>query len=121
MLKLKCGGPGIYLVVEGMKRGLGVKDAVTDSCKQIATTSVRDPKRRRLDGKTTFNVSFYAVNKESKFFGGCIYPGGKMAVHDGDSARVVSASRCTRSEPAALQVPGCFRAGHEKTGAQPGG
>ncbi|MGZ3300520.1 MAG: hypothetical protein ACXWO3_06415 [Isosphaeraceae bacterium] len=104
-----------------MKRGLGVKDAVTDSCKRIATTSVRDPKRRRPDGKTTFNASFYAVNKEGKFFGGCIYPGGKMAVHDGDSARVVSASRCTRSEPAALQVPGCFRAGHEKTGAQPGG
>jgi len=29
------------------------------------------------------------VNKEGKFFGGCIYPGGKMAVHDGDSARVI--------------------------------
>ncbi len=72
-----------------MKRGLGVKDAVMDACKRIATTSVRDPKRRRLDGKTTFNVSFYAVNKEGKFFGGCIYPGGKMAVHDGDSARVI--------------------------------
>jgi hypothetical protein len=24
-----------------------------------------------------------------KFFGGCIYPGGKMAVHDGDTARIV--------------------------------
>lgn len=78
-----------FLVVEGMRRGLSVKDAVMDACKRIATTSVRDPKRRRPDGKTTFNVSFYAVNKEGKFFGGCIYPGGKMAVHDGDSARVI--------------------------------
>jgi N4-(beta-N-acetylglucosaminyl)-L-asparaginase len=78
-----------YLVVEGMRRGLSVKDAVMDACKRIATTSVRDPKRRRPDGKTTFNVSFYAVNKEGKFFGGCIYPGGKMAVHDGDSARLI--------------------------------
>ena len=34
-------------------------------------------------------MSFYAVSKDGKFFGGCIYPGGKMAVHDGDSARIV--------------------------------
>ncbi len=39
-----------------MSRGLNVKDAVMDACKRIATTSVRDPKRRRPDGKTTFNV-----------------------------------------------------------------
>ena len=38
----------------------------------------------RADGKTTFNVSFYAVSKDGKFAGGCIYPGGKMAVHDGE-------------------------------------
>ena len=57
--------------------------------KRIAESSIRDPKRRRPDGKTTFNVSFYAVSKDGKFAGGCIYPGGKMAVHDGDSARVV--------------------------------
>ncbi len=78
-----------FLVVEGMRRGLSVKDAVMDACKRIATTSVRDPKRRRPNGKTTFKVSFYAVNKKGKFFGGCIYPGGKMAVHDGDSARLI--------------------------------
>ena len=72
-----------------MRRGLGVKDAVMDACERIATTSVRDPKRRRPDGKTTFNVSFHAVNKEGEFFGGCMYPGGKMAVHDGDTVRVV--------------------------------
>ena len=72
-----------------MRRGLGIKHAVTDTCERLATTSVRDPKRRRPDGKTTFNVSFYAVNKEGKFFGGCIDPGGRMAVHDGDSARVI--------------------------------
>ena len=34
---------GIYLVVEGMKPRLGVKDAVTDSCKRIATTSIPRP------------------------------------------------------------------------------
>ena len=78
-----------YLVVEGMRRGLHPKDAIMETCKRIAATSIRDPKRRRADGKTTFNVSFYAVSKDGKFAGGSIYPGGKMAVHDGDSARIV--------------------------------
>ena len=78
-----------HLVVEGMRRGSSVKDAVMEACKRIATTSIRDPKRRRPDGKTTFDVKFYAVSKDGKFFGGSIYPGGKMAVHDGDSARIV--------------------------------
>jgi N4-(beta-N-acetylglucosaminyl)-L-asparaginase len=35
-------------------------------------------------------VSFYAVNKEGKLAGGLIYPGGKMAVHDGDSAKLIT-------------------------------
>jgi len=78
-----------HLVVEGMRRGLSAKDAVMETCKRIATTSIRDPKRRRSDGRTTFQVSFYAVKKDGTFFGGSIYPGGKMAVHDGDSARLV--------------------------------
>ncbi len=78
-----------YLVVEGMRHGLHPIDAIMETCKRIAATSIRDPKRRRADGKTTFNVSFYAVNKDGKFAGGSIYPGGKMAVHDGDSARLV--------------------------------
>ncbi|OJW14725.1 MAG: asparaginase [Planctomycetales bacterium 71-10] len=78
-----------YLVVENMRRGLAPKDAVMGALKRIAESSIRDPKRRRPDGKTTFNVSFYAVSKDGKFAGGCIYPGGKMAVHDGDSARVI--------------------------------
>jgi N4-(beta-N-acetylglucosaminyl)-L-asparaginase len=79
-----------YLLVEGMRRGLHPKDAIMEACKRIAATSIRDSKRRRADGKTTFNVSFYAVSKDGKFGGGSIYPGGKMAVHDGESARVVA-------------------------------
>ncbi len=78
-----------YLVVEGMRHGLHPKDAIMETCKRIAATSIRDPKRRRSDGKTTFNVSFYAVNKDGKFAGGSIYPAGKLAIHDGDSARLV--------------------------------
>ncbi len=47
------------------------------------------PRRRRRDGRLAGNVSFYAVSKDGKFAGGSIYPGGKMAVHDGESARII--------------------------------
>lgn len=78
-----------HLIVEGMRRGLAPKDAIMEALKRIAETSVRDPKRRRPDGKTTFRVSFYALAKDGTYAGGCMYPGGKMAVHDGDKGRVV--------------------------------
>jgi N4-(beta-N-acetylglucosaminyl)-L-asparaginase len=77
------------LIVEGMRRNLHPKDAIMEVCKTIATRCARDPRRRRPDGRLAGNVSFYAVNKEGKFAGGSIYPGGKMAVHDGEQARVV--------------------------------
>jgi N4-(beta-N-acetylglucosaminyl)-L-asparaginase len=78
------------LIVEGMRRGLDPKDAIMEVCKTIATRSIRDPKRRAKDGRLAGNVSFYAVSKGGRFAGGCIYPGGSMAVHDGEQARVVA-------------------------------
>jgi N4-(beta-N-acetylglucosaminyl)-L-asparaginase len=77
------------LIVEGMRRGLHPKDAIMEVCKTIVTRCTRDPKRRRPDGRVVGNASFYAVNKDGKFAGGSIYPGGKMALHDGEQARVV--------------------------------
>jgi len=77
------------LIVEGMRRGLHPKDAIMDVCKTIVTRCERDPRRRAKDGRLIGSVSFYAINKEGKLAGGSIYPGGKMAVHDGDSAKVV--------------------------------
>jgi N4-(beta-N-acetylglucosaminyl)-L-asparaginase len=77
------------LIVEGMRRGLQPKDAIMDVCKTIATRCTRDPRRRTQDGRLRGNVLFYALTKDGKFAGGSIYPGAKMAVHDGDSARLV--------------------------------
>jgi N4-(beta-N-acetylglucosaminyl)-L-asparaginase len=76
-------------IVDGMRRGLHPKDAIMDVCKAIASRCVRDPRRRQPDGRLAGNVKFYAVSKEGKFAGGSIYPGAQMAVHDGDSARIV--------------------------------
>jgi N4-(beta-N-acetylglucosaminyl)-L-asparaginase len=77
------------MIVEGMRRGLGPKDAIMEVCKTIVARCTKDPKRRRKDGRLAGNVSFYAVSKDGKFAGGSIFPGGKMAVHDGESARLI--------------------------------
>jgi N4-(beta-N-acetylglucosaminyl)-L-asparaginase len=77
------------MIVEAMRRGLNPKDAIMDVCKTIVSRCARDPKRRGKDGRLVGNVNFYCINKEGKFAGGSIYPGGKMAVHDGESARVI--------------------------------
>ncbi len=77
------------LIVDGMRRGLSPKDAIMDVCKTIAARCTRDPLRRRKDGRLAGNVLFYALTKDGKYAGGSIYPGAKMAVHDGDSARLV--------------------------------
>ncbi|HKI16914.1 MAG TPA: N(4)-(beta-N-acetylglucosaminyl)-L-asparaginase [Isosphaeraceae bacterium] len=78
------------LIVEGMRKGLHPKDAIMEVCKTIVGRCTRDPKRRDKEGRLIGNVSFYAVNKDGKLAGGSIYPGGKMAVHDGDSAKLVT-------------------------------
>ncbi len=77
------------MIVEGMRRDLAPKDAIMEVCKTIATRSIRDPRRRGQDGRLKGNVLFYALSKDGKFAGGSIYPGAKMAVHDGDTARLV--------------------------------
>jgi N4-(beta-N-acetylglucosaminyl)-L-asparaginase len=77
------------LIVEGMRRRLHPKDAIMEVCKTIAARCSRDPKRRRPDGRVVGNVQFYAVNKDGKFAAGSLYPGGKMALHDGEKAQLV--------------------------------
>ncbi len=87
------------LIVEGMRRGLHPKDAIMEVCKTIATRCTRDPKRRRKDGRLAGNVSFYAVSKAGEWAGGSIFPGGKMAVHDGEQARVIPIDPLFGNEP----------------------
>jgi N4-(beta-N-acetylglucosaminyl)-L-asparaginase len=88
------------MIVEGMRRGLGPKDAIMEVCKTIVARCTKDPRRRRKDGQLTGNVSFYALSKDGKFAGGSIYPGGRMAVHDGESARLVPCDPLFDKRPA---------------------
>lgn len=71
-----CGG---FLTVEGMRRGL----KPTDSCLETLRRVVRlTPPRLLKDGRPTFNLSFYAVNKRGEFGSASLYPS-RFAAHDG--------------------------------------
>jgi N4-(beta-N-acetylglucosaminyl)-L-asparaginase len=71
-----CGG---FLTVEGMRHGL----APTDACLETVKRAVKITQPRLLkDGRPTFNLNFYAVNKRGEFGAASIYPN-RYAAHDG--------------------------------------
>jgi N4-(beta-N-acetylglucosaminyl)-L-asparaginase len=71
-----CGG---FLTVEGMRRGLKPTDACLETLKRVVRLS---PPRLLKDGRPTFNLSFYAVNKQGDFGAASLYPA-RFAAHDG--------------------------------------
>jgi len=71
-----CGG---FLTVEGMRRGLQPTDACLETLKRVVRLT---PPRLLKDGRPTFELKFYAVNKRGDFGAASLYPG-KFAAHDG--------------------------------------
>ena len=79
-----CGG---FLTVEGMRRGLAPTDACLETLRRVVATT--EPRLLGPDGRPTFDLSFYAVNKRGQFGGAAIFSGARFAVHDGTEARLV--------------------------------
>ncbi len=77
-----------YLIVEGMRRGLAPKDAIVEAMKRVVATN-RAKRLQDAKGRPNFDVKFYAISKDGRFAGGSLWAGARMAVHDGDSARLV--------------------------------
>jgi N4-(beta-N-acetylglucosaminyl)-L-asparaginase len=71
-----CGG---FLTVEGMRRGLKPTDACLETLKRVVRVT---PPRLLKDGRPTFNLNFYAVNKQGDFGAASLYPG-RFAAHNG--------------------------------------
>jgi N4-(beta-N-acetylglucosaminyl)-L-asparaginase len=76
------------MMVEALRRGLAPKDAVTEACKRIASTN-KLPRLQDEKGRPNFEVKFYCVSKDGRVAGASLWAGAKMAVHDGDSAKLV--------------------------------
>ncbi len=78
-----CGG---FLTVEFMRRGMKPADACLETLKRV----VQLTEQRLLgpDGRPTFSLNFYAVNKRGEFGAASIYPG-RYAAHDGTEAKLL--------------------------------
>ncbi len=77
-----------HTIVDALRRGLSPKDATLEACRRVAATN-KAPRLQDAKGRPNFDLKFYCVSKDGRFAGAGLYPGGKMAVHDGDSARLV--------------------------------
>jgi N4-(beta-N-acetylglucosaminyl)-L-asparaginase len=75
---MACGG---FLTVEGMRRGLKPTDACVETLKRVVRLT---PPRLLKEGRPSFNISFYAVNKQGDFGSASLYPA-KYVAHDGKS------------------------------------
>jgi N4-(beta-N-acetylglucosaminyl)-L-asparaginase len=77
-----------HTIVEALRRGMSPTDAALEACKRVAATN-RNPRLRDSKGRPNFDVKFYCVDKSGRFAGAGLWAGAKMAVHDGDAARLV--------------------------------
>ncbi len=78
-----------YLIVENVRKGMALKDAMIDALKRVVATTTRNPRFRDEQGKPTFRVNFYGLTKTGDYAGVCLITPAKFAVHDGTSAKLV--------------------------------
>ena len=77
-----------FAIVDAMRRGLAPKDATLEACKRIMATN-HDPRLQDAKGRPNFDVKFYCLAADGRHAGASMWAGAKMAVHDGDSARLI--------------------------------
>lgn len=76
---------GAFLTVDGMRRGLSPTDAGLATLRRVMTTT--EARLLDADGRPTFDLSFYAVNKNGEFGCATLYPS-RFSVFDGSTASV---------------------------------
>ncbi len=76
---------GAFLTVEFMRRGMSPTDACLETLRRVIATS----EARLLDeeGRPTFGLNFYAVNKNGEFGGAAFTSGSRYAAWDGETAQ----------------------------------
>jgi N4-(beta-N-acetylglucosaminyl)-L-asparaginase len=81
-----------FLVVENLRRRMKPKDALVATCRRVVETTTRDPRFRDDRGRPNFNVVFYCLTRDGKFAAAHIHGPASLAVHDGNSARMVDSA-----------------------------
>jgi N4-(beta-N-acetylglucosaminyl)-L-asparaginase len=75
---------GAFLAVEFMRQGMTPEAALM---KVMERTIAMTEDRLLVNGRPTFQLQFYAVNKKGEYAGACLYEGGSFAVHDAKGPR----------------------------------
>lgn len=75
-----------FVIVENMKRGMHPKDAMVDACKRVAKNTIE---KRLINsrGLPKFDMSFYALDKQSRYAGVSFYDSGSYAICDENGAK----------------------------------
>ncbi len=82
---------GSHSVVELMRAGMSPTDACLEALRRIVTFTV-EPRLQDDDGRPSFGVNYYAINKNGEYGGAAIYAGARFAVCvDGETRREDSA------------------------------
>lgn len=76
---------GSHTIVEMMRGGMHPKDACLEALRRIVHVTVEE-RLLAPNGRPSFSVNYYAVNKDGEYGGAAIYAGARYAVSvDGDS------------------------------------
>jgi N4-(beta-N-acetylglucosaminyl)-L-asparaginase len=75
---------GAFLAVEFMRQGMTPEAALMKVIERVVAMT---ESRLLVNGKPTFQLQFYAVNKKGEYAGACCYEGGSYAVCDAKGPR----------------------------------
>ena len=70
---------GSHTVVELMRAGMAPADACLEALRRIVTYTA-EPRLQDASGRPSFNVNYYAVNKNGEYGGAAIHSGARFAV-----------------------------------------
>jgi N4-(beta-N-acetylglucosaminyl)-L-asparaginase len=85
------------MIVEWMRLGKSPEEACLLACQRVHEHN----KERRLqddEGRPNFGVTFYALNKKGEYGCASIWDSAKMAVHDGNEAKLVNGAYLFKSK-----------------------
>lgn len=78
---------GSHTIVEAMRNGASPTDACLEAVRRIERFTIED-RLRDEQGRVSFNVQYYAVNKAGEWGGAAIWAGGRFAVNVGGDTRM---------------------------------
>lgn len=82
---------GAHIIVEEMRRGVHPNEACLVALRRIVDWTV-EPRLLTEDGIPSFNVNYYALNKNGDYGGASLWSGARFAVHDGREARLIDSA-----------------------------